>query len=219
MHIVYHILVFIAYFGILIDCYGVGSKITCKTDECRRKLGIVAGSIIGGSLVIMFGFIGIVCCRVWCNGRPFRKNSVFINITNSKQRQQEIDNVKPFQSGIWSSQYFHYKRCHGSQKILLLFDPQSMKVTGSGLDDVGSFTIDGIYSNQTCRIGLTKQYQSDIGDLTENLGHQVIIQLTWNVKNDQFEGKWYGKTKKYRGEDKFELKFDGQDPSNISEKV
>ncbi|CAF5025602.1 unnamed protein product, partial [Rotaria sp. Silwood1] len=64
-----------------------------------------------------------------------------------------------------------------------------MKVTGSGSDDVGVFTIDGIYSFDTNRIGLTKTYQLDTGDRSENLGHQVIIQLTWNAQNRHFNGK------------------------------
>ncbi|CAF1532266.1 unnamed protein product, partial [Rotaria sordida] len=64
-----------------------------------------------------------------------------------------------------------------------------MKVAGSGTDDVGTFTIDGIYSSKTHRIGLTKTYQRGTGNPSENLGHRVIIQLTWNAQNNQFKGK------------------------------
>jgi hypothetical protein len=94
-----------------------------------------------------------------------------------------------------------------------------MKITGSGADDVGTFTIDGTYSVETRRIGLTKQYQAGNGNRSENLGHQVTIQLTWHSDNHQFEGKWYVTTNKYRGEDKFELKFDGQEQPPAYEKV
>ncbi|CAF4087681.1 unnamed protein product, partial [Adineta steineri] len=90
---------------------------------------------------------------------------------------------------------------------------------GSGVDDIGSFTIDGTYSNETNRIGLTKQYQIGTGDPSQNLGHQVIIQVTWNEKNNQFEGKWYVQTKKYHGEGKFQLKFDEQQQLPPYEKV
>jgi hypothetical protein len=85
-----------------------------------------------------------------------------------------------------------------------------MKVTGSGSDDVGTFTVDGTYSVQSRRMGLTKTYQAGTGNPLENLAHQVTIQLTWNAQNNQFEGKWYVQTHKYRGEDKFELKLDSQ---------
>ena len=94
-----------------------------------------------------------------------------------------------------------------------------MKVTGSGSDDIGTFTIDGTYSVKTRRIGLTKKYQVGTGNPSENLGHQVTIQLTWNAQNNQFEGKWYVQTSKYHGEDKFELKFVGQQLPTVHEKV
>ncbi|CAF4295133.1 unnamed protein product, partial [Adineta steineri] len=72
------------------------------------------------------------------------------------------------------------------------------------------FTINGIYSHETSRLGLSKKYQLGTGNKTENLGHTVTIQLTWNKTSNQFEGKWYVQTNKYRGNDKFQLKFDGR---------
>jgi hypothetical protein len=63
---------------------------------------------------------------------------------------------------------------------MLLFDPETWKVTGSGSDDVGTHTIDGIYSMKTHRMGLTKTYQRRTGDSQQNLGHNVTIQMTWN---------------------------------------
>ncbi len=77
------------------------------------------------------------------------------------------------------------------------FDPQSMIVTGIG-------------SNETNRIDLTQTYQAGTGNQSENLGHQVTIQLIWDAQNDQFEGKWYVKMSQYHDEDKFQLNFDGQ---------
>ncbi|CAF1373449.1 unnamed protein product [Rotaria sordida] len=112
-----------------------------------------------------------------------------------------------FKSGYWKSQYYQYGKWHGPYQFSLSFDPQSMIITGSGSDDIGTFTIDGIYSVETRRIGLTKTYTRGTGNQLENLGHQVIIQLTWNAQNNQFEGKWYVRTSKYHGEDKFELKL------------
>ncbi len=189
--------------------YG-GSGSLCTTYTCRQTNGIIAGSVIGGIVGLILLVFGTLCCCRHCKGRPFRKNSTFVNKLNGKQLKQETYGVNPFQSGIWSSRYFQYTRWHGPYQFSLLFDPQSMKVTGSGSDDVGTFTIDGTYSTETSRIALTKTYQAGTGNRSENLGHQVTIQLTWNAQNNQFEGKWYVQTNKYHGEDKFELKFDGQ---------
>lgn len=237
MHTVYYILISVAFFGIVINCQGGGghggsgsvgivggyrggSGSGCTTDECQRNSGIIAGSIIGGIFVIIFGVIGIMCCCKRCTGRPFSKNTVFVNTENTKQLKQETYDVKAFQSGIWSSRYFQYGIWHGPHQLAFSFDLQSLKITGSGSDDVGKFTIDGTFSNQTYRIGLNKQYQAGTGDPLQNLGHQVIIQLPWNVENNQFEGKWYVQTEKYHGEDKFELKFQRQSEESIgSEKV
>jgi hypothetical protein len=93
---------------------------------------------------------------------------------------------------------------------MLCFNCLQSTVTGSGSDDVGMFTIDGIYSTQSRRMGLTKTYQPGTGNPLQNLGHTVTIQLEWNRNQCQFEGKWYVRTSKFRDEDKFELKLDYQ---------
>ncbi|CAF4769558.1 unnamed protein product, partial [Rotaria sp. Silwood2] len=81
------------------------------------------------------------------------------------------------------------------------------KVTGQGKDDVGDFTVDGIFSSDNLRLALTQSYVAGTGDPKENLGHTSIIQTTWNSKNNQFEGRWYVRTHKYSGDDRFELKL------------
>jgi hypothetical protein len=117
-----------------------------------------------------------------------------------------LDNIFP--SGHWVSRYFQYERWYGPHTFSLFFNHHELKVTGSGIDNVGAFSIDGIYSLNTRRIGLTKMYQKGTGNRSENLGHKVIIQLEWNFEKRQFEGKWYVHTNKYHGKDKFTLKFD-----------
>jgi hypothetical protein len=198
--------------------YG-GSSSSCTTAECQRNSGIIAGSIIGGIFGLVLLVFGTICCCKHCKGRPFRKNSTFVRLALSNQLSQEPHDISAFQSGIWSSRYFQYGKWHGPYQFSLSFDPQSQKVTGSGSDDVGTFTIDGTYSMKTHRIGLTKTYQAGTGNRSENLGHQVTIQLTWNAQNNQFQGKWYVQTNKYHGEDKFELSFNGQQPANVYEKA
>ncbi len=150
----------------------------------------------------------VIICLCWDNTLHF-SNEIFVNKvdkTSSETKMKDSDNI--FLSGHWVSHYFHYEQWHGPHTFSLSFDHQKLKVTGRGIDDVGTFSIDGIYSLNTRRIGLTKKYQEGTGNLLENLGHTVIIQLEWNFEKRQFDGKWYVRTKKYHGEDRFELKFD-----------
>jgi hypothetical protein len=143
-------------------------------------------------------------------GRPCKNNQTFVKSSNSNQRSRQLYDVNAFQSGIWLSRYQQDKIWHMPNPFSLSFDPESMKITGLGWDGAGAFTIDGIYSITTRRMGLTKTYKNGTCNPAENSGHEMIIQLTWNEKNHQFEGKWYVRTGQYKNEDKFQLKFIGQ---------
>ncbi len=147
-----------------------------------------------------------------------RANTAFIKAA-PYDKMLETDSKSVFQSGAWSSRYYQYGKWHGPFQLSLKFDPGEMKINGSGSDDVGSFTITGIYSTKTQRLGLSKRYRLGTGNSAENLGHTVTIQLYWNPNNNQFEGKWYVQTQKYGGEDKFELKLSNQKHSIINLKV
>ncbi len=191
----------------MIGIFG-GSRRSCRTDDCREN-GFMSGLlwIIGPALLTLTG-LGVTLCCLGCQANAIPKHSSYINVPTSENNEEELlDNVNPFQSGLWSSRYFQHKQWHGPHQFSVLFDSQAMKVTGSGSDDVGSFTIDGIYSIKTRRIGLTKRYLRGTGNPSANFGHQVTIQLTWNAKNHQLEGIYYVITTKY-DENKFELKFD-----------
>jgi hypothetical protein len=189
----------------IIGSYGGGSR--CKNANCKSSDGIVAGCIIGGVFGSMLLFFGISFVYKCCKGRPLRSNSLYINLAVPKNNYQDTYSGNPFQSGIWSSRYYQYLEWHGPSQLSLTFDSESSKITGSGSDDVGTFTVDGIYSKRTSRIGLKKIYQLGTGNRSENFGHQVILQLEWNVENHQFEGKWYVHTKTYQGVDKFQLHY------------
>jgi hypothetical protein len=151
-------------------------------------------------------------------GRPFRTNTSFIKAA-PYDPMLETDSKSIFQSGAWTSRYYQYKTWHGPHRLSLSFDPGEMKVTGTGSDDVGTFTITGTYLTKTQRLALNKTYRLGTGNCRENLGHTVTIQLYWNPINNQFEGKWYVRTAKYSGEDRFELKPSNQPKSNIVLKV
>jgi len=89
-----------------------------------------------------------------------------------------------------------------------VFDRPHGKVTGKGLDDVGDFTIDGIFSSENLRLALTQKYQAGTGDLKENFGHTSTIQLKWNSSNKEFQGMWFVQTSTYSGNGEFKLKFE-----------
>jgi hypothetical protein len=195
---------------------GGGSGSSCKTEECQRREKIGGYCFLG-----LIGFMLLCACIYFCccdrRGQPRQDNSVFVNLLNQTINQQERSDISPFQSGIWSSRYFQYGSWHGPHQCPLVFDSRSMNVTGTRSDDVGVFTITGIYSNETNRIGLTKTYQAGTGNQSENLGHHVTIQLTWNVQDRQFVGKWYVQTNQYRGQGAFELRYNKRQQFSVHE--
>ncbi|CAF1191357.1 unnamed protein product [Rotaria sordida] len=222
MHIVYRGLLLIITLGLSVKCQGGGgggsfsgggfsggihyygnTGGSCKGNNCSSNLAVTLGII----------------CGIPALGRPLKSNTAFVlNETNQNYQLEKCD-TSIFKSGYWKSQYYQYGKCHGSHRFSLTFNDLLMTITGSGSDDVGTFTIHGSYSVYTHRIGLTKTYKRGTGNRLENLGHQVTIQLTWNAQNNQFEGKWYVQTSKYHGENRFELKFDGQHIQTVYEKV
>ncbi len=160
------------------------------------------GGIFGTLAVI---FVAVYCYRRWRTKR-LRSNAVFVVEGDSEKSQTYIKNH--FETGVWSSRYFQYNKWHGPHKLSLSFDCVMSRVDGQGIDDIGAFTIDGTYCLETHQIALTKTYKQGTGNSMENFGHKVTIQLTWNLDHNQFEGKWFVQTSSYRGEDKFELKFE-----------
>jgi hypothetical protein len=112
-----------------------------------------------------------------------------------------------------------FGRWHGPDYFSLSFDSQTFQITGSGSDNIGMFVVDGIYSIKTGRIGLTQIYQSTNGNRAGNLEHQIIIQLVWNSQTRQFEGKRYVRTRTYREENRFELKFNKQQQLSPNGKI
>ena len=118
-----------------------------------------------------------------------------------------------FTPGTYQTYYFQYGSHHGPFSMTLGFRPQDgYIVDGGGTDDIGTYVITGIYSLETLRMGLIKQYQVGTGNPTENLGHQVTIQVEWNSENEQFEGKYYLRTSRHRDSNKFVIRHDNEEP-------
>jgi hypothetical protein len=170
-------------------------------DACRRQRTIESYAAIGCILVTFT----VAFYYLPSKGKPAQSNEDYVNLLSNEIDQQDSNQ---FESGFWSSRYYQYSAWHGPHQFSLLFDPATWKVTGTGLDDVGAYAIEGMYSTKTNRMGLTKTYEKGTGDPTQNLGHNVTIQVAWNLSQRQFEGKWFVKTSKYSGEDKFELKLE-----------
>ncbi len=174
---------------------------TCTNAACIRQEAIASFKLVGIILVI----VAIIFFYQWLKRQPIQSNETYVNLP---EIEIETHDLNQFESGFWLSQYYQYDTWHGPHRLMLLFDPETWKVAGSGSDDVGAYTIDGIYSIKTNRMGLTKTYQKGTGDPQQNLGHNVTIQMAWNSTQHQFEGKWFVQTNKYNGEDKFELKLE-----------
>jgi hypothetical protein len=185
------------------------NRISCETPDCRLENALLGAGIVVAGFILCVPICACIACWHLCCGKTQlqQKNIISANSGYEKSHRQGANYVYPFQSGIWSSRYFQYKKWHGPHQFPLSFDPQSMKVTGSGSDDVGVFTIDGIYSTESNRIDLTKTYQLD--NRSENLGNQVTIQLIWNCSDHQFKGKLSAQTSRYDDDTEFELEFCG----------
>ncbi|CAF3210060.1 unnamed protein product [Rotaria sp. Silwood2] len=233
MHITTHIILILALLVIAVQCPGAGggrgggssssgsSSSSSSSSRGRRSgsggfgpfcFSIKCGLFLFLLTIFVIGFwvIVIICLLVLCwikctSGIPSQMNENFIEQGSVKDYNYE---ESPFKTGVWSLLYHQYNNWHGPYQILLTFDHSSGKVTGRGTDDVGNFTMDGIFSSRTLRIALKQKYEVGTGDPTENRGHKSTIQLNWVSNKNRFEGTWYIQTLKYRDNGYFQLEFD-----------
>lgn len=163
-------------------------------------------SIFGGLLIVLIVFKIILYCY---QRRLSRWTSRSFPCFSVNQNYIPC-NENVFRSGSWAARSLQLDAWIGPYNYTITFESSSLKITGSGLDDVGTFLITGAYSKETSRILLIKAYQLGTGDPLKNFGHRVWVQLTWNDKNSQFEGKWHVRSKVYCGKGLFELKYTGE---------
>jgi hypothetical protein len=189
--------------------YG-NNGITCSGGSCRQRTTVIAGSIVGAGIGLILCLLAVWLCYRRCKGRPLKSNRAFVLTTADSRHARQPFDSHLFKSGVWSSRYLQDGKCHGPHRCLLSFDYQTLKVSGSGNDNNGVFVIDGIISMKTGRMGLNKTYTSTLSQSSAFFQSQILIQLVWNTKNSQFEGKWYVHTKNYRAENKFYLKYNQQ---------
>lgn len=177
---------------------GRSKSSSCKGDACNRQYLLTIAGILALISVCLI-------LHRWSANSPVKPNETYVNMSSVTVNNTCMDD---FMSGIWSSRYYQYRKWHGPSAFSLNFQSKTSKITGNGSDDVGEYIVEGIYSTKTNRIGLTKTYRLGTGDLTQNLGHSVTIQVEWNSSKRLFEGKWFVRTSNYSGEGKFELKFE-----------
>lgn len=175
---------------------------SCSGPACEHT-GVIVLSIFGGLLVILIVCKIILYCYQRRLSRWASRNALCF--PSSRKYTPCAENV--FQSGSWSARYLQLGTWVGPHSYSITFESPSFKITGSGSDDVGTFLLTGAYSKETGRILLIKTYQLGTGDPSKNFGHRVWVQLTWNEKNSQFEGKWHVRAKAVCGKGLFELKY------------
>lgn len=191
---------------LIVGRHSTGSGGGSCNGDCQQVL-IIIGYVIGG----VFGLLSVIFAASYihhrCNSRSSARSDTIslASLTTKTSRTEEID---CFKTGIWSSRYYQYKKWHGPYQLSLSFDRINSRVDGNGTDEVGTYIVEGTFCSKTNRIDLTKVYKQGTGDSSENFGHKVTIQLTWNPSHHQFAGKWLVQTNTYHGEDKFELKFE-----------
>ena len=130
--------------------------------------------------------------RVLC--QPTHSNEHYIQDGTVKEPSDLTESM--FIPGIFQYCYFDYEAAHGPFSMRLDFNPHAeYTVHGGGEDDIGTYVITGVYSPETLRMGLIKQYQAGTGNSSENLGHKITIQVEWSFARQQFDGQYYLRTK------------------------
>lgn len=175
----------------------------CFKLTCDYTFIIFFSTVI---VVTIVSTLFLYCCK-YHRGRPFRTNSIYVKSFHKKKTNEQIINENMnFETGKWMSRYVHHRLKYGPHENSLTFNSESSTIIGLGSDDIGKFLIEGIYSIQTNRIAFIKSYQLGTGNRLTNHGQQMIVQLKWMSKRQQFEGKWYVHSTRYHEEGKFELK-------------
>ncbi|CAF3974966.1 unnamed protein product [Adineta steineri] len=143
--------------------------------------------------------------HLWSNSISMPSNEDYINMLSNEIEEENCDQ---FVSGFWLSHYYQYDRFYRPYQFSLSFDSQTREVNGNGVDDIGKFVVNGIYSINTNRLAIIKTYREETENSTENFGHNITIQVAWNSNQYHFEGKWFIKTRNYSGDGRIELKFE-----------
>lgn len=186
-----------------IGLFYIGGGSACTTEECVRTSKII-GACLGAVVIGIILYYLQRCYRDCRHGLPSQMNIVYI--LRRSAHNYILDN-DPFETGIWTFRCYQYDKWNGPFRLALRFDHSAGTLSGHGNDNIGNFTIDGLFSSRNLRLGLSMKYQRGTGDRNQNWGHTATVQLKWNSAENRFTGKWYVRVPNYHGEDKFELAF------------
>lgn len=156
------------------------------TNQNSNKVGIIVGSVIGGviGLLCLSGLCcGIIGTLVFCccfRRRPLHSNSRYV------RRGTQINHAlgsSLFQTGTFSGSMLVDDVLQRSEPIVLSFYPGAGHVIyGKGTDANGAYTIHGVYSIPTVRMGFDKMYDER---------RKETIQVEWDANREVFHGHSY----------------------------
>lgn len=185
---------------------GSGGGASCDEEECMY-IGIGVGCGVLVLILIVVGILIYCRCRskAKTHSQPWRTNGMFVKMALPKGAKTEVSDFI-FQSGYWNTRYYRNNAWITHHGMNLVFDPQTSKVTGSGSDDQGAFTVEGVYSSATHRLGVTKTYSAGVTDTTPS---PQTIQLTWDSEQKKFVGKWHDTSSFFKKDGDFEMTING----------
>lgn len=126
------------------------------------------------------------------------------------QSAAAIAPAKQLPSGTWRGYYNQYGFTHAVCEFNLVINGDTVR--GSGVDDVGSYSIDGLYGEGTGRLAFQKRYvrgsKATNGRVSrENLGHGVEYrgECAGPDLGQGVRGLWYVETAFYKGWGRFHI--------------
>lgn len=149
----------------------------------------------------------IACCFTLCvvglclTGTALLPNKSYVA---SGIRRYDSGSNGVFRPGPYSTYSMKDGALHGPYHLTLAFYPTSGHIVfGKGEDEMGRYSVKGVYSPTTRRMGLEKYYQTGPTESDRNSRPKVTIQVQWNGSASGFEGKYYLKHGKQHAEQKY----------------
>lgn len=143
----------------------------CAFSWWRNGLALL---VLLGALKMAYGAMKLYLTQ---GGGPARREAHLQYVGVSQDDGTELVRASPFPSGAWRGYYTQYGASHAVCEFPLSFGPDGA-VSGRGADDIGSYSLRGVWSAGSGRVAFTKQYlrgsrTAGGGLSSENNGHAV----------------------------------------------